>query len=69
MEDVSGKAPEHWAIELMLPLHNLLLPKRTEYFKQKLCTKKVHHNKKMSPAGWAGYLVTDPFSKAKRKKR
>lgn len=60
MEDVSGKAPECWTIELMLPLHNLLLPRRTEYFKQ-LCTKKVHHNKKTSPAGWAGYLVTDPF--------
>lgn len=46
LEDVSGKAPEYWAIELVLPLHNLFLPRRTEYFKQKLCTKKVHHNKK-----------------------
>lgn len=68
MEDVSGKAPECWAIELMLPLHNLLLLRRTEYFKS--CVQKKYITiKKMSPAGWAGYLVTDPFSKAKRKKR
>lgn len=54
LEDVSGKAPGCWAIELVLPLHNLLLPRRTEYFKQKLCTKKVHHNKKKKLAQLAG---------------
>lgn len=36
----------------------------------KSCVQKKYITiKKMSPAGWAGYLVTDPFSKAKRKKR
>lgn len=41
LEDVSGKAPDCQATELLVPLHNLLLPRRTEFFsRQKLCTKK-----------------------------
>lgn len=34
LEGISGNAPECRAINFMLPLHNLLLPKRTEYLKQ-----------------------------------
>lgn len=61
LEGISGNAPECRAINFMLPLHNLLLPKRTEYLKQN-CTKKYITIKKMNPAGWAGYQVIDPFS-------
>lgn len=40
LEDVSGKAPDCQATELLVPPHNLLLPRRTEFPRQKLCTKK-----------------------------
>lgn len=70
LEDISGNASECWAIKFMLPLHNLLLTQENKILETKLCTKKYITIKKiMNPAGWAGYLVIDPFSKVKRKRK
>jgi len=37
--------------------------------KQTCVQKSTTIKKIMNPAGWAGYLVIDPFSKVKRKKK
>lgn len=70
LEGISGNAPECWAINYMLPLHNFLLPKRTEYLKQKLCTKKYITIKKiMNPGGWAGYSSDRSLLKSEKTER
>lgn len=52
---------------LVAQLQDAGLPRRTEYIKQKLCTKKVHHNKKR--AIWLGWLPGDRSLLKSKKER